>query len=312
MDGFSVIGHKLITTIEEHTAIRNMRADRSALAASAPLKVQQNALYDPEDNPFGAGAVIYVHDPNEVQQMEIADVPDSVNLWEKTVMDAAERTMGVNDIAAGVQSEDARTLGERQMQVAASEVRMRLITARLQESMEDLFQIRHAIWQRVIADRGQMEMPSAVMTSMEARGVDIPNIQNGSITPDMLTGKFRGKPRGSVDTSNVMTMRGDFVQFLNALGMLMKMSPAYAAVLQQPEAVKATLEQALRVFRVPDRQAFLGPAGQMSMQTASMLQNPMIQQLMSGGAGLGQPAMGPAGLPPAGPPPPAPMPMGVQ
>lgn len=312
IDGLSVIGHKLITTIEEHTAIRNMRADRSALAASAPLKVQQNALYDPEDNPFGAGAIIYVRDPNEVQQMEIADVPASINIWERTVMDGAERTMGVNDIATGAQTDENRTLGERQMQVAASEVRMRLITARLQESMEDLGQIRHAIWKRVIAQSGGMDMPQSVMVGIEARGIGVQNIQDGKITPEMLEGKFKFKPRGSVDTANVMTLRNDFNQMMIAIGSLMKMNPQFAAYWMTPDATRALIEQLLRVFRFPDKQAVLGPAGQSAGQTAALLQNPQIQQLLSGGMGAGMPMTGPAGPHPMGQPPPSPMPMGVQ
>jgi hypothetical protein len=317
--GFSVIGHKMITLIEEHTAIRNMRADRAALATSAPLKVQQGALYDPEEQPFGVGATIYVRDMNEVQQMEIADVPPSINQWEQTVLDASERTMGVTDIASGVTAQESRTLGERQMQAGYSEVRMNLVVKRLQEAMEELGQIRHAIWKRVLASQGDMPMPHGIMAGIEARGVDVEQIPGGTITAQLLEGKYKFKPRGSVETADNGRLRNDFVQAIQMLPALMQTNPMIAASWQTPQAARALNEQFVKLFRFPDRQAIVGMPGQMAGGTAQMLNSPQAQQALQGGGGppLGAGAMGP-GMPssdmPAPPMPPmgGPPPMGVQ
>lgn len=308
VDGFSVIGHKLITQIEEHTAIRNMRADRTALAGGHTLKVQQNALYDPEENPLGPGSVIYCRDMNEVQTLDFPDVPPSVNLWAQEVLDGAERTMGVNEIASGIQPSQDRTLGEVQLTAGYSEVRMNLVTKRLQEAMEELGQIRHAIWQRVLREQGTMEVPQRAMFGLEARGVDVSLIKGGTMTADLLEGKFRFKPRGSVETADLGKLRSDFVQMMQALQGVFAMNPMAAAAWQSPQAARAFNEQIVNLFRFPDRQAILGMPGQQAGQTSGLLADPRIQQMLQA-AGMGQPGQ-PGQLPaPGGQQPPAP-PMG--
>ena len=308
LDGFSLIGHKLITLIEEHTAIRNMRADRSALATAAPIKVQQGALYDPEEHPFGPGSVIYCRDMNEVQPMVIPDVPASVNVWESSVLDAAERTMGVNDIASGVTPSENRTLGERQMQAGYSEVRMSLVVKRLQEAMEELGQIRHAIWKNVLNDQGDMPLPQSAMYGIEARGLDIQQIQGGKMTAAMLDGKYKFKPRGSVDTADNGRLRSDFTQMIQILPALMQTNPMIAAAFQTPEAARALLEQLVKLYRFQNRQAILGQHGQQAGQTAGLIASPEIQNILQqfgagapgSGAGMG-PGVASPGAPPAAP-----------
>lgn len=310
VDGFSVIGHKLITLIEEHTAIRNMRADRSALATNAPIKVQQGALYDPEENPFGVGAVIYCRDMKEIEPIQIPDVPASLNEWEQTVKDGCERTMGVTDIASGVTAGEDRTLGERQLQTGYSEVRMNLITRRLQESMEELGQIRHVIWKRVLASQGEMDIPQRAMQGIEARGIDASLIQGGKFTADLLEGKYRFKPRGSVETADIGRLRQDFTQLVGMLPGLMQMSPLIGASWQTPQAARAFNEQLVKLFRFPDRQAILGMPGQQAGATAGLIQDPSIQGILAqfgGGGATGSAGMGPAGadqtlMSPAAPP----------
>lgn len=314
--GFSVIGHKLITIIEEHTAIRNMRADGAALRNSAVVKVQQGALYDPEENPLGPGAVIYCRDMNEVQVMEFPDVTDAADKWAHEVIDAAERTMGVNDVASGLETAESKTLGEVQLVTSNSEIRIALVTKRLQEPMEDLGQIRHVIWKRVLASQGDgMDVPQRAMSGLEARGVDIAMIQGGKFTADLLEGKYKFKPRGSVETADLNRQRFDFNQFLQTIPALMQVNPMIAAMLGTPDAARALLENALRVNRVPDKQAFLGSPSQSAMGTAGLIQDPRVQQILMGGgaASAGRPdaGMGPAGVPPGMPAAPPSMPQGV-
>lgn len=303
VDGFSVIGHKLITLIEEHTAIRNMRADKSALAANAPIKVMQGALYDPDEQPFGVGAAIYVRDMNEVQQFEIADVPASMSQWEQTVLSGAERTIGMNDMGSGITTTEDRTLGERQMQQGYSEVRVNLVVKRLQESMEELAQIRHIIWKRTLAQQGAIDLPASVMAGLEARGQDVQSIRDGQVTPDLLEGKFKFKPRGSVETADNGRLRADFVQMMQMLPALMQTNPMIAASWQTPNAAKALNEQVVKLFRFPDRQAILGVPGQMAGQTQQLLADPAIQQALQGQTGgaivNGAPVGGAAAGPPA-------------
>jgi hypothetical protein len=304
VDGLSVIGHKLITLIEEHTAIRNIRADATALAAQAPIKVRQNAFYDPDEVPIGVGSVIYVRDMDEVQAMDLPEPPQSLNDWERVILDACERTMGVTDIASGVTASQDRTLGERQLQTGYSEVRMNLVVKRIQESMEELAQINHVIWKRVLATQGDMDIPQRAMAGIEARGLDVNLVPGGKMTADLLDGKFKFKPRGSVETADHNKLRADFAQMLQALTGAAQINPMVAASWQTPNAARALNERIVTLFKFPDRQAVLGMPGQESAATAGMLADPRIQALMSGGtpgqaAGAAPPATT-AGPPPMG------------
>jgi hypothetical protein len=314
--GLSLV-EKILTLIEEHTAVRNMRADRASVANNAPVKRLQNALWSPQDVPWGPKAVIDVRQMDEVQQVEVADVPASINDWEQTLLDCAERTIGMTDIASGVESNESRTLGERQLTTGFSQVRVDLPIKRLGEPMEDLWQIRHVIWKRCLASQPDgIDVPQRAMYGLEQRGVDIQQIEGGKFTADLLDGKFRGKPYGSVDTANPDKQRGDWNELTaRSLPALMALNPMVAAMLQTPEAARSMLERTLDVHGVKDKQPFLGMGGQSAMGTAALLQDPTIQQALqppmmgAGGAALGTPAADPA----AGgvPAPPPPMPQGV-
>lgn len=315
--GLSLIGHKLITILEEHTATRNIRADRAALAAQPPIKVQQGALYDPEEQPFGTGAVIWVRDMNEVQAFELPDVTRGMETWGAECISAAERTVGLTDSASGVTPEERRTATELRITTATSEVRVDLVTKRCQEPFEDLFHIRQAVWKRALRSQPEgMDIPQRVQSGLEARAIDIAPIQGGKFTADLLEGKFRGKPRGSVETADPALRRVNFNGLLQVLPAVMQTNPMVAMMLQTPTAARALLEMTLDVYNVEDKQAFLGQAGQQAVDTAQLLQSPEIQGLLGTGGmgGAGTTSMsGTAGLAsPAGPPPPAMPGMGIQ
>jgi hypothetical protein len=277
-EGFSLIGHKLITTIEEHTAVRNMRADRSTMAAQAPIKRLIGALWDPLEQPWGASSVIDVRDMREVEPVQVPDVPPSVIDWERACERTAERLVGVNDIASGQAMQESKTLGEVQMATEQSFVRMDLVIRRFQEAMEDLAAIRHAIWKRSLAEQEQgVEVPSGVMIGLEARGMPLPG---GRMTAAMLEGQFRFKPRGSVETADPRALRADFNQMLQALPALIQASPfLQQALLMNPQAARALLEQFVRVYRIPNRQAFLSGAAMIDQQAQQMAMMQQAQQM---------------------------------
>ena len=122
---------------------------------------------------------------------------------------------------------------------------------RIQETMEDLFQVRHKIWVRRYEQEERGEpIPTSVLTGLEERGVSIPS---GRVTASMIRGDFRGKPRGSVETADLTRMRGDFNGFLQSMGMLAQNSPQIAQVLGAPEVIRMIMTQAMRVYRWQDR-----------------------------------------------------------
>lgn len=315
-EGFSLIGHKLITTVEEHTAYRNMGADASAMAINRPLMKLQGALWDEEEDPLGPKSVIPVRSPNEITQLQIADVPNSIEMGIQRAERTAERLSGVNDIASGA-SNDATptTLGEEQMRTAASETRIKLIVKRFQEAMEDVWQIRHAIWKRTLAESPDgIDAPESVLIGLEGRGVPIEDyMPNGKITAAMLDGSFRGKPYGSVETADLNRQKGNLLQMMQALALAKQTFPLLTPMFATPRAARAIARQILRVFRVPNPQAFLGSPSQdmqaqlqvnmMPLGSTIPAPPPMLGSPAGLGSAPGGPPMASGPMPPMAPPP---------
>jgi hypothetical protein len=105
----------------------------------------------------------------------------------------------------------------------------------------------------VLSEQPQgVEPPQGIMIGLEARGASLPD---GRITAQMLEGQFRFKPRGSVETADPRALRADFNQMLQALPALIAASPfLQQALLMNPQAARALLEQFVRVYRIPNRQ----------------------------------------------------------
>ncbi|MCR4338501.1 MAG: hypothetical protein NUW01_01295 [Gemmatimonadaceae bacterium] len=306
IDGYSFVGHKLITVIEEHTAWRNLIADRAALVAQAPIKILQGALYNPQEQPWGPRASIYVRDMNEVQAFDMPDLPASVIERERDIKDAAERVAGISDIALGTEPQGNRTLGERQMVAGYSEVRMDAVIKRIQESMEELGNVRNSIWKRALAEQEQgMELPAQVQSSIEARGVDVPTLADGRITAAMLDGRLRFKPRGSVETADLNRQRQDFTQWIAAMAALSKSNPLIGAAMGTPQMAETLMEQAARLHRIPDRQSLVQGVRQAAAAQAQMAQQQAMQQQQQMAMGGAPPMPGgpaPGGAPMGGPP----------
>jgi len=255
------------------------------MIVQAPIKRLTGALWDPLEQPFGPSAVIDVRDMREIEAMQMPDIPASVIQWEQVCERTAEKLMGVNDIASGQTLNETKTLGEVQMATEQSFVRMDLVIRRFQESMEDLFQIRHAIRKRMLAEQPEgIDAPQSVMTGLESRGTPI---DGGKITAQLMEGTFRGKPRGSVETADPKALRNDLNQLLQVLPAFLQLTPMVGQFFG-PQAVRALLDQVVRTYRIPNRQAFLG--------------GPAQQQMIGAPPQPGAPMM-------AGGPPPLPLPM---
>lgn len=295
-EGFSFVGHKLITTTEEHTAWRNLSADKGVMTLLSPVKRLQNALWDPAEQPWGPKAVI---DVRQMQEIEPVQMPEQgLQFADSRILSCertAERIAGVNDIASGQVSEESRTLGEVNMATEQSFVRMDLIVRRFQEAMEDLFQIRHAIWKRTLASTPDgIDAPQSLLQGMEGRGLPIEQFSpTGKITAVMLEGSFRGKPYGSVQTADPGKRRADVIQFMQALPMVLQVAPMMAMQLQTPQAQRALWREFLQAMNFPNRQALLGSPAQ-----------DMAQSLSGGMPGMpmlpGMPQVPGMGMPPPG------------
>lgn len=301
-EGYSFIGHKLITTIEENTAWRNMLADRAALQLQAPIMRRQNALWDPDDEPIGPKQVITVRDMQEVQALQL---PDYTAPARERIIDTerqAEKLGGMTDIASGNSPNQDRTLGETRIVTAYSEVRIEEVIRNIQETIEDIAQVRHLMWKRSLASTPDgLEAPTSVLLGLETRGMDVTSyLPNKRFAVTVLEGAYRFKPRGSVEATDKHQQRMDFADSLKALAAMAGVAPMIALLLQQPATAKALLETWVNLYNVSDKQAFLGPETLgMVMQQAQMMGGMMPGGPMGPG---GPPSMGPPGMnPPSGP-----------
>jgi hypothetical protein len=253
--GYSYAYDALLTLAEEHTALRNMKADRGALATNAPMKVLQGALYDPEAQPIGVGRAIYVREMNEVQPLQIPDVPASAVQQTMEQVSAVERVSGLSDSAVGVLSQEQRTLGEQRLVAGGSAVRVDEVVGHMQWAIAQVMQLCNAIWIDTLeADQKGLDAPGSVTDMLQARGVEM---EDGKFTAAMLKGNFEFVPLGSDATADPQRQRGDFNAGLEALANLGKVSPALNGVLQDKDVAQGILEQFMRVYNWRDRQRLL-------------------------------------------------------
>ena len=167
--------------------------------------------------------------------------------------------------------------------------------------MEDIAQIRHAIWKRTLAENPDgYEAPLSLLHNLEGRGVSIDAyLPEKKITADLLDGAFRFKPRGSVESADPNRLRNDFVGLLQALPALLQAFPLLQMMFSSPQAARAMARQFLRVFKVENTQAFLGSPSQDLQAQAQLNLMPPAPPMMPG---MGMPGMGMPGMPPGLPP----------
>lgn len=255
--GYSLILTKLLTTIEEHTAWRNMNADRGTLKSNAPLKVRRNSSWDPTLQPFAAGAVIVLDNMDDVQPFAFDDITAQAMGKESQCPVDAQRIIGMNDIALGQTTAQSRTLGENRMATTQSFVRTDDPISNIQEALEEVGELFHAIEVQALKEQENgIDAPAPVSEQIQLKGD--PSF-DGTFTYRMLEGEYRFKPRGSSDQADPNRRQQVFVNGLNVLAGWAKMSPAIAQRMQTPEFADALMQMWVTEFKPRDKQAFLKP-----------------------------------------------------
>ena len=247
--GYSYAEDKLGSIYDEHAGLRNMFFDRSALATSAPMKVLEGSPFDVNPRPFGPREKIRVRDMNDVMPLEIKDVPNSVMAAMNMALQFAERISGQNDTSTGVLAQQDRTLGEVKITTEQSFVRIDETVKNIQEAMEELFLVNHAIYLNMLEQDNGETLPDTITQTLTERGIN-----KIRVTAEDLAGTWRGKPKGSVEASDFSRMRADFAQLMTALTQMAQVSPALAAHISNPAFMRSFLSQMARVYRWPDRQ----------------------------------------------------------
>lgn len=270
LEGYSFIGNKLITVIEENTAWRNMQADAAAKHVNSPIGRLQGALWDPDEEPIGPKSVITMRTRDEVFPIEF---PDFSAPARERILDTerqAEKLAGMSDIASGSNPNEDRTLGETQLVAANSEVRIDEVVRNIQEPLEDIAQVRHLMWKRALREMPDgLQVPPSVMQGLEVRGADVSTyLPQPKMTASLMEGAFKFKPKGSVETADKARLSRVFAEGMQALGSLAAQIPMIGMLLQQPQVGKVIIERWLYLYGMGmDKAAFLGP---LAMQLAAM------------------------------------------
>lgn len=329
-EGYSFIGHKLLTVIEEDTAWRNMDADDASMQLQLPIKRKQGSLWDPDAEPLGPKAVMTVRDMGEVEFLQRQNNFGVAGERIDRVERRAERLSGVNDAVGGVSSQEKRTATEVNIFSEQSLGRVSEVVKNFQETLEEVYQVRHVMWKRALQDMGSegMQAPPSVAQNLRQRLAPTPQMpqmpnpvqplvppQAGfgeetrapsvadalpdvRFTAQMMEGTYRFKPRGSVENADRRAMQFNLSQSLMALSQFAQVNPMVGAILATPQAAKSVVEQVMRAYSWPDKQALLGSEAMAAMQ--QMMQMQMLQGMMGGAPG--GPAPGGSGPPPSAPP----------
>lgn len=257
--GYSLLLHKLLTTIEGHTAFRNMNAYRATLKSNAPMKRLHGAQWDPAVQPLGAGEVIDVMSMNELEPLAFEDVTAHAFQREREFYEEAARIVGVSDILASVNPKVSRTLGENEMVTEQSFTRAENPIRNLQEGFEEVGELIHAIELKTLEDLEHgLEPPASVADNVRQR-LGEGTTFDGRFTPQMLMGRYRFKPRGSVETADPNRRVNTFTNMLALMGLLAERNPDLARRYASPEVADALNQQFVELARIRDKQAFLKP-----------------------------------------------------
>ncbi len=294
LDGYSFIGDKLFTLLEEHAGLRNMIMDRSTLAANAPILRASSSNWQPQRQPWGPGRVITVTDKGEITQAQIQDVPGSLINRESMTLRAAERVSGAADIvSSGVEPQGATTATEVTASAGYSNARLEEQVTLAQDAVEGLYELRHRMLVRMLEFNGRQEVDAGVEKALDGQNL---TLDGGAMTPEQIKGVWRFKPRGSIESADPVLLQRKFQQRYQDLAVLAKFNPGVAQKLQSPELTDAMLQDWADVHKPRDREAFLKPtpppqqagpfgaAPQPGMDIAGML------------GGGGPPVAGPMGL----------------
>lgn len=257
IDGYSLVGDKLYSLTEEHASIRNQTTDRSTLANNAPILRMAGSKWKPQIQPWGPRQVIDITQQNELTQAQVRDVPESVVMRGRDVLQASERVSGASDIVSSGVVEGANpTATQIANSAASSNSRLEEQVSLAQESVEQLYQVRHAMLVRMLEFNEGQELDEGVYSSLTDQGFEMPE---GKVTADMIKGSWRFKPRGSVESADPVVIERKFQQKYAALFTLAKSVPSVAMQLQNPEIGQAILQDWADTYKPRDRAPFLKP-----------------------------------------------------
>jgi hypothetical protein len=305
--GYSFVGDKIAGVAEEHAALRNQIADRGALATNAPIKRLKDGYWNPDDQPWGPNAVIEVARMDEIQQQQVADVPQSTVFQKRDCEEAAERISGLNDQSViGAGSPTQITATQVQQEAHASFVRIDEPVHHLQEAMAELYQLRNEIWRRsLLAQDSGVAPTSSVLRGLQTIGLTMPTEGPFKFTHEDLTGHFSFVPKGSVETADKYRMREDFnLFFAQTLPAIAKVFPQLLQQIQtNPKVGEMILQKAFHLYGMSDLQSVFSSGGPPMPMTAPGMPG---MPGMPPGMPSPQPPAGPGALPglPPGPAPP--------
>lgn len=271
---------KLASIAEEHAALRNMAADRSALATNPPIKKIDGGLWDETVQPWGTGQTITVRDHKEVEPMAVPDVPASNVDLRRECLAAKERVTGVNDVSGSSVSNTQPGTATRDNLIAqAGAVRIETALNFLREFLAELWEIRRLIYIRKFEQEQEGgEVSHGLAERLAMRGAE----PTERITADDLKGRFYFKPVGSVASADPERRAARSMQSIMAFANLMQVNQLLQQAMATPEAALALAMTWARDADVADKQAFIAPLRQLIQQQAQAQQQAQQMAQMMG------------------------------
>jgi hypothetical protein len=302
--GYSFVGNKLWTLSEEHAAMRNMIADRSAMVTSAPIKKSSTSKWNPDEQPWGPRSVITVQSMNEIEPVQVPDVPNSAVMLKRDAEQASERVSGLNDLSTVGASTPEGSANPTATQVAtqgrASFVRVDDPLHHIQESIADLYTLRNRIWKKTLETTPDgLEADATALIGLITRGITMPQDGPFKFTAADLEGNWSFVPRGSTETADIARKRSSLNEFVGAvLPRLMQMFPMMGQqLMMNPKVGQVIFTDMMRAYGLSNLMPYLmgSPTAQPMNPIAQMM--PQVMAALGGQAGGNVVPFAPPGSP---------------
>lgn len=296
------VPERLYSVSVEQAAIHNQRNDEITLRLSPPMLRIAGSQYENRNKPWGPGVIYDVGSLNDMQLMQLPDVPPSSWSEEQLLDQYAKELLGLADAFSA--SGGRQTRYQMQLAAAAVTVRLSLMASRLQRALRRIFKMTHELTLQYGPDQITVTVPAPAQPQQPAPasagelGAELqpvpgtpPGAQAGMVQKVVLTKQILGLDyelgiNGMGSPLDKQSRRQELLFLYN----LLMQNPLLRASLQR---IWALTQRVLEEFDINDTISVIG-----SQEQAAQLEQQMRQaqaQAANGGGG-GAPGGGrPAG-----------------
>lgn len=245
----------------ELTALHNARTDTITRKVKPPIKKRFGSQWDETEQPLEPGAVIEVTDMDEVQEMQLQDVPHSLFAHANDLYANIERVTGMSDVFMGRNPGQYTTATAVNRVTSEGLARVDVMVSRVQQSMKKLgWMIWWLLYQyRPFYDFFFMNNQEFSINKSEMRPQE-----NGLMPFELI-------PHGQLSDASKEAQRQQ------ALMLMQVISPMIAQY--YPDGIRHLALNVLKKFDVKDAEMIVGPSWNALQQ---MMQQAMAQAAAEG------------------------------